>query len=816
MKVSYKWLESFFEKKLPLPEKLAELLTMHSFEVEQVSAVSYQLSAISRQLSAISGQSSAGRRKLKADDFILDIDVLPNRAHDCLSHLGIAREIGAILDLKINPPKARSAFRREKIKSKERKAKNSLEIEVSEPNLCRRYTAVAVENVKVKDSPKWLKERLLAIGQKPINNIVDATNYVMFELGQPLHAFDADKVEGKIIVRKAKTGERITTLDGQEVELGNDILVIADEKGSLAIAGIKGGKKAEITKETKNIILEAANFEPTNIRKGSRKIGIRTESSLRFEAEISPEFTAIAMERLLEIILKIAGGKGTRQGTLIDYYPRKRNGYFLGIRPREVSKLLGIEVGEKEIAAILKRLGFAVKKIDPIKNVLKTAKSLAGKPYKYGASVSYDAPQCFDCSSFVSYVFSRAGVQIPRTSIDQYVFGAPVEEKNLKPGDVIFSSSEKGKVHFKTTDFMKGAKVNEGVDHCGIYLGKGKVIHASRHNSDGITVEDYKKSRQFKNIRGFRRFVEEGDALFLVEVPFWRLDVRIREDLIEEIGRIYGYEKISPLLPKESIIPPARNDNFFYAEIIRDILTGFGFSEVYNYSFDKKGDIKILNPVSSDKAYLRKNLLRNLARAAEENLKHFRRVKIFELGKIFPLAGETASLAAIDTGADFYEMKGVLEELFERLGITDFYFEEHPQKAADVRIGNTSVGELDHNSFELNFEMLVKLAEEEAEYRPVSRYPAVKRDISLFVPMDTKVIEVMDVIENTAGPLLVDTDLFDIYEIPEEGRKSFAFHLVFQSPEKTLSDKEVNDLMDKIMDALDAETLWEVRRAKEV
>ena len=133
-----------------------------------------------------------------------------------------------------------------------------------------------------------------------------------------------------------------------------------------------------------------------------------------------------------------------------------------------------------------------------------------------------------------------------------------------------------------------------------------------------------------------------------------------------------------------------------------------------------------------------------------------------------------------------------------------------------MRIGNTSVGELDHNSFELNFEMLVKLAEEEAEYRPVSRYPAVKRDISLFVPMDTKVIEVMDVIENTAGPLLVDTDLFDIYEIPEEGRKSFAFHLVFQSPEKTLSDKEINDLMDKIMDALDAQVEWEVRRVKEL
>ncbi|MBI4692254.1 MAG: C40 family peptidase [Candidatus Terrybacteria bacterium] len=783
MKISYNWLQLYFKKKLPMPEKVAEILEMHSFEVEGIEK--------------------------KGKDFVFDISVLPNRAHDCLSHLGIAKEIGVITGLKIRNPKS-------EIRNKFKIKNSKLKIEIQEPELCKRYIGRIIEGVKVGPSPKWLKEKLEAIGQKTINNIVDAANFAMFEIGQPLHAFDLDKIEGakiknqnakcKIIVRKAKKGEKITTLDNQEIDLDENILVIADKKSSLAIAGIKGGKKAEIDKNTRNIILEAANFEQTNIRLMSRKIGLRTDSSLRFENEITPELAEGAMERVTEIILQSAKGKA---GANIDFYPKKPNSYKIGLHPKDVSKLLGIEISEKGVVDILSRLGFKIKEINPIKNVLKLAKSLIGKPYKYGASVTFDAPESFDCSSFVSYVFAHSGIQIPRMSIDQYFFGKPVDMKDIKPGDVIFSNSKNGKIHYESKDFMKGLKVKDGVDHCGIYLGSGKIIHATRKKGK-IMIEDLKKSEQFKHIVGVRRMSGEKDDLLLVEVPPERLDVRIKEDLIEEAARIYDYEKIPAKLPEETIIPPRRNDNVFYAEMIRNILAGDGFSEVYNYSFGEKGDIELANPLAKDKKFLRTNLMDGLNANIRNNTPHFKNIKIFEIGKIFYNDVETASLAGAISSVDFFAVKGVIETLLEKLGISDYYFADAKDKVADIRVGNTSIGVIDHNAFEINFEMLVKLAEEEAEYRPISKFPAVKRDIALFVPFEVKIDEVQDVIENTAGELLADTDLFDIFENSE--RKSLAFHLIFQSRNKTLEEKEINRLMDKIFKALEANPEWEVRK----
>ncbi|NOY35437.1 MAG: hypothetical protein GXP44_00725 [bacterium] len=676
MKISYNWLQSYFTKKpasrrqanasrggLPKPEKLAELLTMHSFEVESVEK--------------------------KGRDYVLDIDILPNRAHDCLSHIGVAREVAAILKSKISahldtesPSGGRSSRRSEATG----RGATSIDIKIKESELCRRYIGRIIKGVKVKQSPKWMRERLEAIGQKSINNIVDATNYAMFELGQPLHAFDADKVDGGIIVRKAKKGERIMTLDGQEFELDESILVIADEKEPLAIAGIKGGKKAEVDENTKNIILEAANFEPVNIRKTSRKIGIRTESSLRFENEITPELAEKGMGRVVELLetdsdhlgalhLSALRCKAPKSGKCgyFDFYPKKAGQYKLGVHPKDVSKLLGIDIPEKEIIGILERLGFSaeggsasgggVKKINPIKNALKLAKTLVGKPYKYGASVTFDAPDYFDCSSFTSYVFAHSGVSIPRMTVDQYFFGEPVDEKDAKPGDLVFSNSGNGKIHYESKEFMKGRKTKEGIDHVGIYLGKGKVIHASRYNADGVIIEDLKKSKSFKgkNLRGFRRLAGEKDDLLLVSVPAERLDVRRKEDLIEEVGRIYGYENIPSKLPEEVLIPPKRNDNFFYADIIRDILAGAGFSEIYGYSFAPKGILELANPIAKDKKFLRDNLLDGLRKTAKENIRYFPAVKIFEIGRVFAGGNETSSLVIIATNASFFEIKGLVD-----------------------------------------------------------------------------------------------------------------------------------------------------------
>ncbi len=831
MKISYNWLQSYFTKKLPKPEKLAELLTMRSFEVEQLSAVSRQPSEKKKKTES---------RELKANDWILDIDVLPNRAHDCLSHNGVAKECGALLKLNLKSKISKIQIKSQKldktINLSEKGAVN-LNIKVNEPELCRRYAGRIVAGVKVCPSPKWLRERLEAIGQKSINNIVDATNYVMFETGQPLHAFDADKVGGGIVVRKAcparrgaKARERITTLDNQEVELDKDVLVIADEKDVLAIAGVKGGKKAEVDEKTTNIILEAANFEPVNIRKTSRRIGIRTESSLRFENEITPELAGEAMERLTGLILEIAGGEA---GPETDIYPKRANRYKVGVRPRDVSKLLGVDVPEEEIRGILERLGFEIKKINPVKNVLKLAKSLAGKPYKYGASVSFDAPDAFDCSSFTAYVFARSGIRIPRRSVDQYFFGEAVDEKDAMPGDLVFACSEGGKVYRASVEFMRGLKIKEGIDHVGIYLGSGKVIHASRRNKNGVAIEDLKKSSGFKGkkFRGFRRVAGEKDDLLRVIVPCERLDVKRKEDLIEEVGRIYGYEKIPAALPEEVLLPPKRNLNFFYADVLRNILIGIGFSEAYNYSFGEKGDIELENPIAKDKKFLRTNLMDGLKKNIEDNLRYFKEARIFEIGRVFSREGEAilfAGMSSVSGPDGFYEIKGALEAVLGKLGITDAWFDDMEKGIAEVMAGNTSIGHIEKRGpyfgWELNLEMLVRIATEQVEYRPISKYPAVKRDLSVFVPPGTKVAAVLDIVENTAGTLLVDTDLFDIYEMParsasqsrtgekEEGRKSFAFHLVFQSPEKTLSEDEINALMGKIMDALDANPSWEVRR----
>ncbi|MEW5908105.1 MAG: phenylalanine--tRNA ligase beta subunit-related protein [Patescibacteria group bacterium] len=779
MKISYEWLKLYF-KKLPKPEKVAELLTMHSFEVENIDEV---------------------RLRRTKSDFVLNIDVLPNRAHDCLSHYGIAKELAALLDYKIQYPKI-------KILNKSKIKNLKLKIDVQETELCRRYIGRIIEGVKIGPSPKWIKERLEAIGQKSINNIVDATNFVMFETGQPLHAFDADKVEEKIIVRRAKKGEKIETLDNQKIELDGDILIIADEKSPLAIAGIKGGKKAEIDKNTKNLILEAANFEPARIKETSKKINLATESSLRFESGIAPETAELAMERVTSII---QGLFNPTVCPIVDFYPRRAQLYKIGICPKEITKVLGIHLEEKEITDIFRRLGLKVKKLNPLRNVLSLSKKLLDKKYQYGASITYDAPGYFDCSSFISYVFAHSGIQIPRITVDQYFFGKHVDKKEIRPGDVIFSNTKKGKIHYQSKNFMKGQKIKEGIDHCGIYLGKGKVIHATKLKGK-VTIEDLKKSQNFKNIIGIRRLIRDDDYLLLITIPPERIDLRLKEDLIEELARVYGYQKFPSRLPEEIIIPPKRNDNYFYSQTIKDILTSVGFSEIYNYSFAKEGSVEIENPITPDKKYLRTNLSEGLKETLNDNLRYFKKARIFEIGKIFPVFGETISLAAVASDLDFYGMKGIVNIIFEKLGIVDFYYEDAKDKIADVRIGNTSVGSIDHNFFEINFEMLIKLVEEKTEYKPILRYPAIKRDLSIFIPPNTRVVDVLDVIENVGGMLLVNTELFDIYELPDEDKKSFAFHLIFQSDKKTLSDTEINGLMQKIMRALDANPEWEVRK----
>ncbi|MCK4354767.1 phenylalanine--tRNA ligase subunit beta [Candidatus Parcubacteria bacterium] len=692
MVFSYNWLQSFFIKKLPKPDKLAEVLTMHSFEVEGLKKIGRPARNASR--------SDAG------GDWALDIDVLSNRGSDCFSHLGIAREISAILNLGLKNTSVKlpacSVGRKE---DKSTKAKDYIKVEVKEPKLCSRYTARVITDVKVGKSPKYIQERLAVCGLHAINNIVDAANYVMLETGQPMHAFDFGKVSGtqtkKIIVRKARKGEGIVSLDDEKYKLDEDVLVIADGNDALAIAGIKGGKKAEIDSETKDIVLEAANFDYHTIRKASKKLGLKTDASWRFEHTIDPNLTEIAIDKTAAIIQEIAGGKIAKD--IIDYYPKKVLPKKIKLDLDYVERLLGAAIPQKEIVKILKSLEF-----------LPTGQ--AGPP-----------------------------------------------------------TGQAGK--------------------------------------------------------------------FQVTVPTFRRDVSIPEDVIEEIARIYGYEKINPVFPSAVLIPPEKNEKIFWANKIRDILKEIGFSEVYNYSFlssrqaNNTNLIEVENPMSIEQKYLRNSLMPNLIKNVENNFKNFDEIKIFEIGKIFnsPNKEKTMLCAVIakeNNNQGFYELKGVIDSLLNQLGISDVWYDEHqpsPEESkleiweqgrcAEIKISGKEIGflgEIENELavFDINFEELMKQCSEEQIYQPVSRYPSSVRDLAVLVPKGVKVIDVLNKINNVGPKIVVDVDLFDIYEGRElpAGKKNFAFHIVYQSKTRTLLAKEIDEIQEKIINALESEPEWEVRK----
>lgn len=687
MLTSYNWLKDYIEGKLPKANKLADILALHAFEVEEV-------------------------RKIEKD-WLLDIDVLPNRAHDCLSHLGIARECAAITDLKFKEPVI-------KIKEDEKiKTSDFLAVEVRDKNACRRYTARVIKGIKVKPSYGKVKERLESLGLQSINNVVDILNYVMLETGQPLHAFDFDKLEGpkkkKIIVRSAERGEKINALDDNQYKLRRDILVIADEKDPLAIAGIKGGRKAMITEETKDIIIESANFDMLAIRRARQKLTLQTDASLRFEHEPDPNLTLLAITRASQMVQDVCGGK-IAKGT-VDVYPQKILPGKIKLDLNQVEKVLGLKIAKKEIIEILKRLEL---------EILET------------------------------------------------------KENNL-----------------------------------------------------------------------------------LVKIPTFRRDLSIPEDLIEEIGRIYGFGRIPAKVPYVLAAPPEKNLEVFWEERCKDIMKEAGFSEVYNYSFISEKDIKncyfaqrnlieVKNPISIEQKYLRPSLIPGLLNNLKKNLKNFSDIRIFELGKIYRdskvLEKRSLTGALIESGSNsesFFRLKGVIDLLFEKLGISDIWYDEFeatpedselsiwkPGARAEIKSGDLEIGflgeihpkvleELGISNevvvFDFDFEKLQELCSEEHEYQPISKFPAAVRDLAVLIPREVKVVQVLNVINNAGGYLVRDVDLFDVYEGSgisnvSEDKKNLAFHIIYQAEDKTLNKEEISNLHQKIINALEKNPSWEIRK----
>lgn len=649
MKISTNWLQTYFKEKLPDAEKLAHLFTFRAFEVEETQKL--------------------------ANDVMIDLKVLPDRAHYALSHEGIARELAAIGGLTLkekNLPEVPSS------------PDLPLCVIVEEPKLCRRYIGRRVSGIEVEESPAWLRQRLDAIGQRSINSVVDATNFVMFDVGQPLHAFDADKVKGDIIVRKAVEGEKLELLpektalaDGTVVEKERAILlkgtelVICDEDGPLALAGVKGGMRASVTEHTKNLILEAANFDPVSVRKTSTQHNVRNDSSKRFENEISPELAAEAMAQLSSLLAELSPAAAF--GVPDDQYPNPVEPWTVTVTADYVSGLLGAAVPKREIEDILRRM---------------------------------------KCE------------------------------------------------------------------------------------------------------------LSDRESAIVVRPPYWRLDLRIPQDIAEEVGRVRGYENVKAA-PLPEAKPAPINPTFYWTEKIKDMLVSQGFSEVYSYSLTDRGAVEIMNPLASDKRFVRSNLSDGVAAALESNVRNadllgLDQVKIFEIGKAFAKEGEKLVLALgianvkgrAVTKAD-QALAATVMDLAKLLGADPDAMPKPKNGVFELEIGP-------------NIEKLPQPAEWDAEkargskvaYKPFSPYPFMVRDIAVFVPEGTKEGEPLAIIEKNAGDLLVRRQLFDVFEkkFPDGTAKtSYAFRMVFQSHERTLTDDEVNAIMKRIGDEMAKRPGWQVR-----
>jgi phenylalanyl-tRNA synthetase beta chain len=645
---------------------------------------------------------------LGLEDEILEFDVLSNRAHDCLSYQGMAREVSAMEGE--NFPIPNSQF----LISNKSKSSDILKIEINDKDLCPRYMGAVLSGIKIASSPRWMQNRLIASGMEPINNVIDITNYVMLEIGNPLHAFDFDRIKNSgfsetsrqatIVVRKAKQDEELELLNETKLKLDKDDLVIANEKKALALAGIKGGRDSGINNETACIILEAANFNSLFIRKTRQKYGLNTEAQARFEKGISPILAQKALARAIELLEKYA--EGTLEDVSdVNYYKDKKEKVFLDFQ--QVNKLLGTPVESSLVKKILGNLGFE-----------------------------------------------------------------------------------------------KVGEKKQGVEF---------------------------------------------------QIPYWRLDIEGAEDLIEEVGRINGYEKIPEKAIRAEIEIPPKNKKRAFEWRLKGLMTSLGFDEVLNYSFYGAKTVErfeidgehceLENPLNDGQLFLRKTLLPNMISNLEKNQKNFKKIEIFELGRnYFPakdLPQERTALAGLifekeGRGDLFYDLKGRLEELFAALGLKkdgvvfsslekDAGNIYQPGKTAEVILDGQSIGTVGEMSrqikkelkiegavvlFELRSEELFQAnlaAVENKTYRPVSKFPKVLRDISLFIENKIEAGQIIEIIKRAGGRNLLRTELFDVYWDGKSFEKSLAFHLEFGDDKRTLTSEEVDNKMETIVKTLESE-----------
>lgn len=648
------------------------------------------------------------------DDEVIDFDLTANRG-DLLSILGMAYEIGAIYDKKV---------RNIDLKHKENNddINDSFKVEVNTDN-CSIFLVKKVKNIKIKESPLYIKNRLIASGIRPINNVVDISNYVMLETGQPLHFYDADTLKGKLEVRMAKKDEKLTTLDNIERTLSQDDIVISDGERAIGLAGVMGGLDTEITENTKNVIIESAIFDGVKVRKTSKEI-LRSEASTRFEKGLDPNRTYMAIERACKLLEEYADGEVV--GGTAKYDKENLANREIEISFKKINDVLGMNIAKKDVLDVFRKLKF----------------------------------------------------------------------------DVIINDNK--------SDFSESEED----------LGKVEKI--------------------------------------TVSVPRRRGDISIKEDLIEEVGRIYGVDNIVGKLPE---MPLKAGSYDKVTRGIRNKMVDLGLNETLsyilvndkeakNFTKDNTEIVSLLDPMSEDRNTLRHSILPSLMKIYEYNKSRSNKdVSVFEIGKAFYKQGEEYGeknkLAVLMTGdfylgvenkkqVDFYVIKGIAEELLDYLGYAGRYSfvvkenqmpdEVHPGQSALISVNNDVVGLIGrvHPSLvkeavyvmEIDLDKLLDKKVGKMKYKEYSKFPSVKKDLAVVVEKDVTSAEIAALIKKAGGSNLTKIDVFDVYTGKgiEENKKSIAYSLTFEKLDRTLTDDEINESLNKIIDMLEKKIGAELRK----
>lgn len=623
-------------------------------------------------------------------DAVVEFEITSNRV-DCFSMIGMAREVAATFDKPFHPPVIKET-------GNDEKASDYIKVEVEDTKLCSRYIGRVVKDIKIAPSPKWLRHRLSAMGIRPINNIVDITNYVMEEYGQPMHAYDLSTIAGnKIVVKCAKDGEKFTTLDGQERNLDSSVLMIHDGEKAVGIAGIMGGENSMVTDGMTTLLLEAACFDGTNIRLSSKKIGLRTDASSKFEKGLEPNNTMDAMNRACQLIEEL--GAGTVVGGAVDVYPNKREGVTVPFEPEKINGLLGTTLTAEEMLR---------------------------------------------------------------------------------------------------------------------YLEKIEIIYNKDTNE--------------------------------LQIPLFRQDLTCMADIAEEVARFFGYDNIPTTLPHGEATAGKKSFKGRVEEITREVAEQNGFNGGMTYSFEspkvfdklllsedakEREAIVISNPLGEDFSIMRTISLNGMLTSLSTNFnRRNKSAKLYEMGNIYlpkalPLTELPEERMQFTFGmygsGDFFDLKGVVEQVFERLGLSGKSEYEkanypflHPGRTANIFLGGEKVGYMgqvhpevcDNYDFDtecyvaiIDMPVLVEQATFERKYEGVAKFPAVTRDLSMVMEKSIPVGEVEKVMKKKGGAILESFHLFDVYEGDQikEGYKSVAYALTFRSKERTLEDIEVNEVVDKIL-----------------